>query len=554
VNVQGLKALGHETITAKYQTDLSSWVFPTPDEIKTRESEVDTDFSRLDGLSAKKKAVLEDDLARERFREQLRLWNSQHIEKHANISQWITASTALLNRKEPVNSIAEANQNLTNLAQYEADKVDVTNINVASLKKLGSEILTAKYETPLSSFVFRTPEEIKSREQFVDDQWVVLSGLSAAKKAVLDADLEREKLKEKLRLEFANLANDYTRWVSEVENDTKNTVFGFTLDEVVAAKAGLDEDDKRLTNEGAAKTEVYTKVHTQAADLGVTQNVYTSHSPATLAGEGEKLKAALAGRQTNYAAELKKQQENDALCRAFADAIDPFTKKINKIKDDISNDKSDLPVQLKNVGDAIKTAAGDGSLAAIKALQDKIDAAGITNNKHTATTYVDAAVQWKQFTDFLSSKQKTIEKEIAHKAMRGVSPEQYNEIENQFKQFDKDHSGFLDRTEFKACLYSLGEEKSKGEVKSLMEKYGTKDGKIGYEGFKEFMIVILGDTETPEEIILGFKLINRHSDHTNDNLMSMVMEDEDIAFIKSTAPKKADGHDYNAWTAEVFAR
>jgi len=262
----------------------------------------------------------------------------------------------------------------------------------------------------------------------------------------------------------------------------------------------------------------------------------------------------LAARQSAYAAELKKQQDNDALCRKFAETVDPFSKKMNAVKDEISNNKADLGVQLKAVTEEIGRAGGDTSLANIKSQQDVIDAAGITNNKHTIITYVDAAVQWKQFTDFLSSKQKTIQNEIAHKAMRGVSSEQYNEISNQFKQFDKDSSGFLDRTEFKACLYSLGEEKGKTEVKDLIAKYGNKDGKIGYDGFKEFMIVILGDTETPEEITTGFKLINRHADHTVDAIMSMVMEDDDIAFIKSTAPKKAEGHDYTAWVAEVFAR
>jgi len=366
--------------------------------------------------------------------------------------------------------------------------------------------------------------------------------------------LDREKLKEKLRLEFANLAADYTRWVSDVDNDSKNTVFGFTLDEVVAAKAGIDDDDKRLTEENNVKVAGYSKVHKEATDLGVTRNTYTTHSPSTLATEGEKLKASLAARQVAYATELKKQQDNDALCRKFADTVDPWTKKLNSIKDEISNNKSDLAVQLKAVTEEIKRAEADSSLANIKAQQDGLDAAGITNNKHTVITYVDAAVQWKQFTDFLGGKQKTIEKEIAHKAMGGVSQEQYNEIHNQFKQFDKDGSGFLDRTEFKACLYSLGEEKSKTEVKDLIAKYGNKDGKIGYEGFKAFMIVILGDTETPEEINTGFKLINRHADHTVDSVMQMVMEDEDITFIKSTAPKKGDGHDYMAWTAEVFAR
>ena len=48
-------------------------------------------------------------------------------------------------------------------------------------------------------YVFPTPDEIKSREQFVDDSWASLAAAHSTKLAKLQDDLAREQFKEKLR-------------------------------------------------------------------------------------------------------------------------------------------------------------------------------------------------------------------------------------------------------------------------------------------------------------------------------------------------------------------
>jgi hypothetical protein len=59
-----LKQLGSEILAAKYETQYSSWVFEEPDEIRKRESNIDSKWVELDTLSANKKAVLDDHLLR----------------------------------------------------------------------------------------------------------------------------------------------------------------------------------------------------------------------------------------------------------------------------------------------------------------------------------------------------------------------------------------------------------------------------------------------------------------------------------------------------------
>jgi hypothetical protein len=51
---------------------------------------------------AEKKKVLEDDLAREDFREKLELKNKEHINSFTTLKAWIEEKEAYLNKKEEV--------------------------------------------------------------------------------------------------------------------------------------------------------------------------------------------------------------------------------------------------------------------------------------------------------------------------------------------------------------------------------------------------------------------------------------------------------------------
>lgn len=61
-------------------------------------------------------------------------------------------------------------------------------------------------------------------------------------------------------------------------------------------------------------------------------------------------------------------------------------------------------------------------------------------------------------------------------------------IEENFKAFDKNGDGVLDKKELTGCLYSLGEERTSKEMKELMTKYGNAQGVIPYESYKELLI------------------------------------------------------------------
>jgi len=155
---------------------------------------------------------------------------------------------------------------------------------------------------------------------------------------------------------------------------------------------------------------------------------------------------------------------------------------------------------------------------------------------------------------FLEKKKKMLEEEIEHAKMRGLTAEQFKEIQDNFNQFDADKSGTIDKKELKALLYSLGEEKNNAEVMSILTQFGNAAKVMPYEGFKEFMIGVLGDSDTKDEILLGFNLINKGGEVATVDKLEQVMKPHDIEYFTKTAAKSGETYDYKKWTEDVFAR
>jgi len=126
---------------------------------------------------------------------------------------------------------------------YGKQKVTLADTSVTQLKKLGADIVVAKYSTKYSSYVFENPAEVHEREGAIDNKWKELTQFSTLKKQILDrydlnglfdvgSDLAREIEKERLRLEFAHLAGEFNRWARDTTEAAAITHFGFTLEEV----------------------------------------------------------------------------------------------------------------------------------------------------------------------------------------------------------------------------------------------------------------------------------------------------------------------------------
>jgi hypothetical protein len=213
-SVPAIKALNEEILTAEYKTDLSKWAYPKKDEIEASGKYIDDSWATLGANSAQKKLVLEDDLARETFREEIRLCNLEHVDRHAKIETWIKIKEDYLAVREEIDTIEKANNALSTLAATEQAKVDMAKTAVSAFTTLGNKIVTAEYKTDLSQWVSPDIADVQARETFVTEKWAAMSTASADKKTLLDAELAREIKKEELRLQIANLGGDFMLWSS----------------------------------------------------------------------------------------------------------------------------------------------------------------------------------------------------------------------------------------------------------------------------------------------------------------------------------------------------
>ena len=92
--------------------ELSSNKFENQSIVEQREKDIAAKFVVLNELSEAKMPVLQDDLAREIYKQKTRLLFQDHTEKNDAICKWIGDSHEYLNAREKVYSVPEARTQL----------------------------------------------------------------------------------------------------------------------------------------------------------------------------------------------------------------------------------------------------------------------------------------------------------------------------------------------------------------------------------------------------------------------------------------------------------
>eukprot|EP01083_Nonionella_stella_P150326 478759_1 len=552
-SVSNFKALGAKITAAKY-SGISEWTFPTPEEVSGRESQVDARFAEVEAACAEKLTILEDHLEREEFKVQVHMWNTRHEHSFGSLGEWCAGKEAYLAKAEDVNSVADANRHLSMLDAFLEDRTTYESLQVSqSLKGLGERIRQAKY-AKLSEWVFENPGAVTERESTITARFAALIPAAEKKRDVLKAALDLENRKEENRAQYATQAGEFKRWVVTQCESAAETHFGFTLLEVEGFAAKMESEDAGLKQDSQTKQTALRTVFEAGAALGITENCYTSENADSLAAKNGEMETALGGRRGAYAEALKLQRANDQLCKEFATAIEQFSSSLTQHRTDAAQASGELDQQLANVRSLEGSGKEAAELPKFDALEAGLKARDITDNIHTFLSAKDARVLLSQFHTFLQRKAKLIDEQISLKNRRGLTQEQFDDIEKQFDMFDTSKDGKLESAEIRGCLFSLGEELSSKKIKVILEQFGdaTKDH-LTKEGFTLMMVEKLGDQATKEEALAGFVLINRGQKSATNERMDL-LSDPDLAFINKTAPALDDGWNYTVWVDEVYSR
>ena len=159
--------LGIDIQGAKYMTIYSQWEYEKLREIKSMSEAVAALCSSITKKSEHKKAVLEDDLVREIYKERTRLMVQNHLGLFNVIKPWAIEKLAYLSMKENITSSEPARQHLSLMDALDTSYRGMVEANVPALYKLGQEIQASKHATNYSEWVYERLSDVRGLDDNV---------------------------------------------------------------------------------------------------------------------------------------------------------------------------------------------------------------------------------------------------------------------------------------------------------------------------------------------------------------------------------------------------
>jgi Ca2+-binding EF-hand superfamily protein len=333
-----------------------------------------------------------------------------------------------------------------------------------------------------------------------------------------------------------------------------SSIFGYSLDEVQGYESEMKKQDGEIEAEANKKKAEYEQTWNEMSQIGIKENAYSQETPERLDGNWKTLQGSLGQRHGGYQVELERQVKNDNLCKEFADLVNSFSQWLSQEKNVVSKSTASKEEQLAKIEALLNDKERQAEkLAPIRAAEAKLEAEGIEQNRHTSLTAKDVEIQYDGFNLLLARKSEMLKELIELSKLRGVSAEEWEEFNKNFGKFDKSGDGRLDIKEFKALMYSVGEELNKVQTAEIFNQF-AQDEKITREGYLEYMIRLAGDSDTKENVVDGFKLLANGNNVITREELERVVSKEASQFVYSTIQSRDGGDDYAGWVEEVFSR
>jgi actinin alpha len=393
----------------------------------------------------------------------------------------------------------------------------------------------------------------------INDRWTGLKGHSANRRGALQAHLEKLQQIENLLLDFAKRGLEFRVWLENADDSLTDPI-------VVDTVAGVDEfqhafDD--VVNQKGQKEGEYHSLQDLAQQCkanNVAENTYSEVSIAQLQQLWASINNLIEERRSALAAELNRQQSNEALRVSFAQKANSFGDWIKSKNAAIEGLSGEIQAQLDSLS-AIGSGLGEGKhqYDDCVALTHQLDSAQVSDNPHTTFTIEALKSQWEALNVLITKKRQVLEKELLAQSGSGLSASQIAEFKECFKHFDKDEDNLLSRLELGACLKSLGEEvgfEEGGKLDSILHGIdGDSDGKVTFEEFVGYMERVSSGSDTPDSIKQAFKVLAGDKDYVTEADLRSVLPAEKVTYCLAHMqpyPGVNGGFDYNTFTDKVL--
>jgi len=537
LQVNALTELGAVILAANYQ-GATTYTYEKPDEINQRHDIVIAALQQLSSRAAEIAKEIADDLAQQKEMANMASLTRQHVQRSKSLEDWMSeqsANVSSLGKEEEVNSVEKAIQQLRSIENSAVDYSDHKD-NLDAVKALGQQINDADQQ---------------AREQALEVAYGLLGALISDQKSCLEGLLQKQQAREAACVAYASAASDFTAWANAAIADAKVIDFAETS----------MEDLKTQNNEGQIATtrETLAAKYAAQAEIAVNDGLLANYTQLTQEDcntAQRELSAALDAREAELQSAMAAKKDQDSLCKAYADLAIPFTREMDEKRDAFTKSVASMQEQLQAIEAAIESLPLlKTRLANVQSTGAVLKEQGIVNNPYCMTDSDEVALIMQNYEEFLNAKAQNLRGQIEAQKNLGIPPATLAEFEANFKQFDSNGSGELNAEEFKQCLYSLGENKSKEEIASLLTTYGNGTN-VEFGGFLAFMKKLHGNNNSKEALMESVSVIGPGGGPPSRlEQCKTLFSAEQLAYLQENVPKKANGDiDFPAWVEQSYMR
>jgi len=259
---------------------------------------------------AKWQAIL-DELARmNKLEKMVKHFNDDKDEQN----EWADRAKEYLNEPVAFETLTKG-QIALNLLEVSIKNREALEPNVEEIRKMKDAIAEQKYTKM---------EDIEGAMKKIDDDLNEIKELEEKKREEINKLIEQLDIRNKLGLEFAKLAKDYSGFVDASVDTCTAAAFGDNLEDVTAYEATKDEIVKKITEDNAAKRQAIDEVLGKWKELEMTSTPHTKMTESDITRLDEDLQEALKKFQEAYAAELERQKNMEEKRKEFAAAAEAF--------------------------------------------------------------------------------------------------------------------------------------------------------------------------------------------------------------------------------------
>jgi len=368
-----------------------------------------------------------------------------------------------------------------------------------------------------------------------------------------EAELAAKEQVEKMVVEFSTKARNFNQWLESAEETLDDPLNVTSIEDAEKVSNEFSNFESQLASKKAEHDELVALAQ-KMQESGITD--FSGVTIEDITTKYQNINTGADSKKTAIKTEHERQQANDAINKEFADKASSLNKWLEQEREALATHKGELQEQLNAVHSQISglESKGKPQLQELEQINNKANNAGIKRNPYTDLTYRTVTFTFEQLKAAMDKQEKLLSNEILSKKNAEVPPEQVQEFKEVFQHFDRDGSGNLQRLEFKACLQTLGEEPTDGELDNLIKRYG-QEGKIYFEQFITFMVNKTKDTDSKEELLESFKSVANDKDFVTEDDLRKVMDNNRVAYlIKNMPPYEAvsGGYDYKKWISGAY--